>query len=92
MRLVYVGEAENVCDGILAFITTFEQFNYVRYGNTLCYHAAAVERDVRVRIQAAFVYAHKPPANNRYKYRFPFAPTHIISTGKTGFLKLNFAV
>ena len=92
LRLLYVGEADNVCDGILSFLSKFEEFKYVRHGNLLCYHTAAVERDVRSRVQAAFIYAHKPPANDRYKYRFPFAPTHILSQGEIGFLKLDFAV
>ncbi len=92
LRLIYVGEAENVCDGILVFVRKFEQLKYLRHGNILCYHTAAVERNVRERVQAAFVYTHKPPANDRYKYRFPFAPTHILSKGKTGFLKEDFRV
>ena len=92
LRLIYVGGAENVHDGILTFVKKFQQLRYLRYGNSLCYFTAAVDRNARERVQAAFIYAHKPPANNRYKYIFPFAQTHIISTGKIGFLKENFRV
>lgn len=92
LRLIYVGEAENVRKGVLNFVRKFEEMKYLRHGNTLCYHAAEVQGNARERVQAAFVYTHKPPANDRYKYLFPFAPTHIKSKGKTGFLKSDFKV
>jgi hypothetical protein len=93
LRLIYVGAADNVREGILVFRDNFDDTRFLREGNVLCYHAAAVEETAnRERIQAAFVYTHKPPANDRYKYRFPFPETNVVSEGKIGFLKQNFTV
>lgn len=92
IRLLYVGTAENVREGILAFNHIFQPAKYVRYNNVLCYYTAAVEPVLRERVMAAFIYSHKPLANDRYKYKFPFAPTQVVSKGKTVFLKENFTV
>lgn len=92
IRLLFVGSADNVRDGILAFNRIFHPAKYLRHGNFLCYHTAAVPSAARERVMAAFIYTHKPPANDRYKYKFPFPPTWVQSEGKTVFLKENFTV
>lgn len=92
LRLLYVGSAENVREGILSFAAQFEQMKFVRSGNMLCYQAAPVEKEVCERVMAAFIYIQKPPANERYKYKFPFATTQVISRGNTGFLKEKFTI
>lgn len=93
LRLIYVGASDKVRDGILAFRKNFDEVRFLREGNILCYHAAWVaEAANRERMQAAFIYAHKPPANDKFKYRFPYAETRIITEGQMGFLKEDFTV
>lgn len=93
LRLIFVGSAEKLRDGIQAFRKDFDSARFLREGNMLCYHIAPIaDAATRERVQAAFIYAHKPPANDKYKYRFPYAETRVVSEGKIGFLKADFVV
>jgi hypothetical protein len=93
LRLIYVGAADKLREGITSFRKNFDSARYLREGNVLCYHSAWVaDAATRDRVSAAFIYAHKPPANDKYKYRFPFPETHVVCEGKIGFLKQDFIV
>jgi hypothetical protein len=65
---------------------------YVRSGNELCFSYGYVESESRERVEAAFIFKHKPPANDECKDEFPFNTTTINRTGKTVLLQTTFIV
>ena len=91
-RLLYIGEAEDVNERILKHEKYSDWLKYIRYGNELCYSMAQVENAYRERIEAAYIYEHKPPANEEYKNNFPFNKTHVKSSGETELLNIDFTV
>ncbi len=91
-RLLYIGEAENVNERILKHEKYSDWLKYIRYGNELCYSMVQVENTFRKRVEAAYIYEHKPPANEEYKSNFPFNNTHIKSSGETELLNTDFIV
>lgn len=92
LKLLYVGEAEDVGKEISGLLEENNMLkHYIREANTVCFITAQVPEQ-RERVQAAYVYAHKPPANRRYKYVFPFHPTRIASQGVLTFMKDDFTV
>ena len=64
----------------------------VRSGNELCFSFGYVESQNRKRVEAAFIFKHKPPENDEYKNEFPFDNTTIKSEGRTALLSTNFTV
>jgi len=91
-RLLYIGESEDVYERILKHEKYTDWLKYLRFGNELCYSMAQVENAFRERIEAAYIYEHKPPANEEYTDKFPFNKTRIKSTGDTELLKKDFAI
>ncbi len=92
LRLIYIGEAENVRDRIGKHEKYEEWLTYVSYGNELCFSTGYVESVNRTRVEAAYIRQHKPPINTDNKYSFPFDQTTVISSGKTALLNTNFTV
>ncbi|MCK9220770.1 MAG: GIY-YIG nuclease family protein [Bacteroidales bacterium] len=92
LRLIYIGESENVRDRISNHEKLNDWLRYVRTGNELCYSTGSVQSTNRERVEAAYIFKHKPPVNDEYKNSFPFDQTTIISTGKTALLDTNFTV
>lgn len=93
LKLVYVGAAGNVREGILSFMEQFNFPRYIRLENTVCFLTAQLNGQMEAqRILGAYIYAHKPPANDQYKYTFPFPDTRILSEGVTCFLKDDFRI
>jgi excinuclease UvrABC nuclease subunit len=91
-RLIYIGEAGDVRDRIQNHEKWQDWKRYVRSGNELCFSYGYVESESRERVEAAFIFKHKPPANDEYKDEFPFDTTTINATGKTALLQTNFTV
>ena len=91
-RLLYIGEAEDVNDRILKHEKYSDWLKYIRYGNELCYAMVQIENDYRERIEAAYIYEHKPTANKEYTDKFPFNKIRIKSTGDTELLNADFTI
>ena len=91
-RLIYIGESRNVNKMVLKHRKISKWLKFVNSGNELCYSVVHVESAYRTRIEAAYIYEHKPPANEEYKNNFPFNKTRIKSTGETELLNTDFTV
>lgn len=91
-KLIYIGESENVNYRIQNHERYHEWRGHLLIGQELCFSTGFVESNYRHRVEAAYIFQHKPPANIEYKYTFPFDQTTIVSTGKTALLNTNFTV
>lgn len=91
-RIIYMGEAEDVRDRIRNHEKWQAWKRNVRSGNELCFSYCYVESENRDRVEAAFIFKHKPPENDEYKDEFPFDTTTIKATGGTALLNTNFTV
>ena len=91
-ELIYIGEAANVNARISNHEKLSEWKKYVRKGNILCYNFSSVDSDYRERVEAAFIFHHKPPVNIEYKNNFPFDKTFVNCKGKHVLLKSSFIV
>lgn len=91
-RLIYIGEADDVNQRISHHEKYEEWKKYVDEGNELCFSAGKVEGDMRKRVEAAYVYTHKPPVNTEFNDSFPFDETTVLSSGSKALLNTNFTV
>lgn len=91
-KLIYIGESENINTRVNSHEKYSEWKKHVRSGNTLYFSAAPVKGDDRFRVEAAYIFKHKPPVNTEYINNFPFDQTRIISTGDTELLTTDFTV
>lgn len=91
-RLIYIGEARDARDRIQNHEKWQEWKRHVRSGNELCFSFGYVQSENRNRVEAAFIFEHKPPENDEYKEEFPFDTTTINASGKTALLHTNFTV
>jgi len=91
-KLIYIGESDDVNDRI----QNHEKYDiwkgYLSQGQELCFSTGKVNGNDRFRVEAAYIFKHKPPVNTEYVNSFPFDQTTIISTGKTALLNTNFTV
>jgi hypothetical protein len=85
-KLIYIGESGDVNSRIANHEKLEDWKKHVRQGNELCYNFSHVEEYYRERVEAAFIYHHKPPENTEYVNNFPFDKTIVKSTGKTALL------
>jgi len=79
-KLIYIGEAEDVCDRIANHEKWPKWREYVPRGSEICFSYAAVTSPDRERAEAALIYHHKPPCCEEYIDSFPFEDTTVVST------------
>ncbi len=91
-EILYIGESENVGDRIVSHDRSGDWSKRLKAGEELCFAVAPISGKDRERVEAALIYKHKPPLNDEYRDNFPFPPTRVISTGKTGMLVTDFTV
>jgi excinuclease UvrABC nuclease subunit len=91
-KLIYIGESEKVRDRIADHEKYNEWEKHVRLGNTLCYSTGEVLASRRERVEAAYIFKHKPPVNIEYKDSFDFDQTTIDSSGRIVLLHTTFTV
>jgi hypothetical protein len=91
-KLIYIGESGDVNDRIAKHEKRPDWLKHVGKGNELCFSTGPVESTNRVRVEAAYIFKHKPPVNIEYRDSFPFDQTTVVSTGKTAFLNTNFTL
>lgn len=91
-RLIYIGESDNVNSRIQSHEKYETWQRYLSPGQELCFSTGQVIGDDRFRVEAAYIFQHKPPVNTEYINSFPFDQTTVISTGETALLNKNFTV
>jgi excinuclease UvrABC nuclease subunit len=92
LKLIYIGEAADVNDRIAKHEKRTDWLKHVRYGNELVFSVTEAYATYRNRIEAAYIFKHKPPVNTEYANAFPFDATTIQSSGKTELLNIHFTV
>jgi hypothetical protein len=92
LRILYVGETDNVRLRILGHELMQRWKDCVQPGNELCFSTAPVPPAARTRIKAAFIFKLQPVCNDIYRDEFPFAETMIVVTGKTSLMEKSFTV
>ena len=91
-KLIYIGESENVRNRIKNHEKWDDWKKHVREDNQLCFSFGTVPSADRDRVEAAYIFKHKPPENTEYVISFPFDQTTVNSTGTTALLVTNFTV
>lgn len=92
LQLIYIGESKNVRNRILNHEKNSEWLQYVHQSNELSFSTGYVQSINRERVEAAYIFNHKPPVNTEYVDLFQFDKTTVISTGKTALLNTKFTV
>jgi len=91
-RLLYIGEADNVRERIKNHEKRELWKRHIRYGNELCFSFGGMKAEYRKRVEAAFIFKHRPPLNDEYMDSFPFDATTINVIGETEKLHSKFTV
>jgi hypothetical protein len=90
--LIYIGESDNINDRIANHEKYDDWMKHVRKGNTLCFLIGPVSIAYRERVEAAYIFKHKPPENGECIDSFPFDQTTVNSSGITRKLNTSFTV
>lgn len=91
-RLIYIGESEDVGDRLQDHEKYNEWVRLLSSGRELCFSTCPIADDYRVRVEAAYIFEHKPIVNTEYKNAFPFDQTTIVSSGNAALLASRFTV
>ncbi len=91
-KIIYIGEAGKVRERIYGHEKFDDWLKHVRSGNELCFSTGYVEATYRERVEAAYIFEHKPPENDEYKDSFPFDTTTVVSSGKTVLINTKLTV
>jgi len=91
-KLIYIGESENVNDRIKNHEKWDDWKKKLSNGETIYFSFAPVGSSFRCRVEAAFIFKHKPPVNTEYVNSFPFDKTTITTQGETALLSSLFTV
>ena len=91
-KLIYIGEAADVCKRIAGHEKYNDWLSHVRHGNELCFSFGGVDAVERIWAEAALIFKHKPPENTEYVDSFPFDKTTMQLTGATALLVPHFCV
>jgi hypothetical protein len=92
-NMIYIGEAADAKGRVASHERWSDWLAYKTNPlHQLCFSFAPVPAPVRVRVEAALINRHKPPANNEYTLVFPFDATTIILTGRCELLTPHFTV
>ena len=92
LKMIYIGEATDVNKRIANHEKWPEWRLFCGPSNELCFSFAPVTGSDRARGEAALICRHKPPANDEYKYNFPFDETSIHLSGKASMLLTHFTL
>lgn len=91
-RLLYIGEAADVKLRVLGHEKYPEWLSYLSEGEELCYATCEVVEEYRSRVEAAYIFKHKPPTNIENVHHFPFESLTIVSQGEVALLKPSFTL
>ncbi len=91
-KLIYIGEAGDVKSRISNHEKWYNWRGHLTTGQELCFSTGYVSPISRERVEAAYIFKHKPAENIEYKYSFPFNETTVNSSGRTALLETYFTV
>jgi excinuclease UvrABC nuclease subunit len=92
-RLLYLGEAANICDRVSTHDQWTRWRRALKVGEQICINAAMVSPEPdRQKAEAAMIFKHKPPCNTEYVDGFPFDTTTITTTGRNALMHNQFTV
>ena len=92
-RLLYVGEAADVCNRGMTHDQWTNWKKQLKAGEEICLNAALISGQAdRQRAEAAMIFKHKPPCNTEYVDAFPFDTTTITTGGKNALMRGQFTV
>lgn len=86
IKLLYVGENENVRDGITQNISFAYWRSFLANGEELCFSVAEMASAGRTAVRAAIVHELKPPANTEFKDSPWQTGFEVLLTGRTRLL------
>ncbi|MBU0677817.1 MAG: GIY-YIG nuclease family protein [Verrucomicrobia bacterium] len=92
LKLIYIGEADDVCGRIAKHEKYDDWLSHVSAGNELCFSFGGVDATMRDRAEAALIFKHEPLENTEYVDSFPFDRTTMVLSGETSLLNTHFAV
>jgi hypothetical protein len=90
-KVIYIGESGNVNERI-AKHRKWSLWRKHCDGQQICFSCAHVPNPDRKRSEAALIHKHKPPVNDGYVAKFPFAETTMNLSGKIALLTRSFTV
>jgi excinuclease UvrABC nuclease subunit len=91
-KLIYIGEAGDVCDRISNHEKYKLWLKHVGSGNMLYFSTCHVSASDRDRVETAYIFKHQPPENTEHKDSFVFDETTIKSSGVTNQLDTSFTL
>lgn len=90
--IIYIGESED----INVRINKHEKYevwkSYLVNGQELCFSYTEVDNYYRNRLEAAYIFRHKPTVNTEYVDSFPFDRSIVLSSGETIYIDKDFTV
>lgn len=92
IKLIYIGEAEDLNDRILNHDKWKEWERHLKINEELCFNFTRIESAYRERVEAALINANQPPVNTEYKNAFPFDTTHVNSSERYSLLEQRITV
>lgn len=91
-KLVYIGESADVGSRISNHEHQSDWEKHLNKGEQLCYTFGEIGSTYRERCEAAMIFKHNPPVNDKTTSSFPYDQTTLKLSGKTAFLVCNFTV
>lgn len=91
-RLLYIGEAANVRERLLMHERYPHWKARLGLGEELCFSVGRVHSSCRERVEAAFIFEHKPPLNTSCTMQFNYDRTTVSLTGACALLSSYFCV
>jgi len=92
IKLIYIGESEDVKERIASHHLYDQWLQGLREGHELFYSTGQTPDPYRKRIEAAYIFKHKPIHNTEFINYFPFEETTIISEGRIALLSNKFTI
>ncbi len=91
-RLLYIGESENIRNRIASHERKDDWIQELETGKILRFSYTLIDKNNRVRVEAAYINKHKPPTNSEYVDNFDFHKTTINTSGNNDYLYHSFTV
>lgn len=91
-QLLYIGEGKNVNERVADHEKLDDWKSHLKRGEELCFSTCPVVSSDRERVEAAYIYKHKPPCNTDCTQSFNYDRTTVASTNRTSHLFINFTV
>ena len=91
-KLIYIGESKNIRERLDDHEHYEAWKRHISKGQKLCYTSGLVSNEDRERCEAAMIFKHNPPVNEKSISGFEFDETTINLSGDIKFLAESFTV